>query len=76
MPLPSPGDVLAYGYLLNAVEGVRLKIHLNFLIYFWQHWVSIHALGRSLVALSGGPSPVAVPQLCIAVASPVAERRL
>ena len=58
------------------MEGLRLKTHSDFLIYFWQHWVFIHAQGLSLVGVSGGPSPGAVPQVSIAVASLVAENRL
>ena len=45
-------------------------------VYFWLCWIIVAACGLSLVAASGGCSPVAAHRLLIAVASLAVEHRL
>ena len=53
-----------------------IKIFFYLLIYFWLRWVFIALQSLSLVAASGGYSPVVVRGLLIAVVSLVAEHGL
>ena len=53
-----------------------IKIFFYLLIYFWLRWVFIALQCLSLVAASGGYSPVVVRGLLIAVVSLVAEHGL
>ena len=53
-----------------------IKIFFYLLIYFWLRWVLIALQSLSLVAASGGYSPVVVRGLLIAVVSLVAEHGL
>ena len=48
---------------------MRLFLFSFSFVYFWQHWVSIAALGLSLVVASGGYSPVVVCCLLATVVS-------
>ena len=58
----------------SIIYGGLFKKHFYLFIYFWLHWVSIAALGLSLVVVSGGL--FAVHRLLIVLASLVVEHGL